>query len=91
MRRLTIIAVLIQTGLLAISGSSSAQIVPTTAISPAVPNFSRPYKEIAACEKGTFSCREYCAKCNPVSSCEVACVQRGNPCVGTVCRAIHKK
>jgi hypothetical protein len=91
MRHSIVIAVLIQAGLLAVSGSSSAQFAPAATTNPATPYFSRPYKEIAACEKGTFTCREYCAKCNPVSACEVACVRNGNRCVGTVCRERHKQ
>jgi hypothetical protein len=91
MRCFLIVAVVIQGCLLAFSGNASAQIAPAVATSPATPNFSRPYKEIAACEKGTFTCREYCAKCNPVSACEVACVQMNNRCVGKVCRERHKQ
>ena len=51
---------------------------------------SVPPTVVAACPKGEITCREYCAKCNPVSACEVACVRMNNRCVGSACRAIHK-
>ena len=51
---------------------------------------STPRQQVAGCEKGEITCREYCAKCNPVSACEVSCVRMNNRCVGAVCQARHK-
>lgn len=58
---------------------------------PPVRNMSVPVQSKSVCEAGQITCREYCAKCNPVSACEVACVKNGNRCVGSRCRDIHKK
>ncbi len=52
---------------------------------------SRLYQPLAACSKGEITCRDYCAKCNPISSCEVACVRMHNRCVGALCQERHKK
>jgi hypothetical protein len=70
---------------------SVAQTAPVLKFGFGGAGISAPGQLVAGCEKGEITCREYCAKCNPVSACETSCVRMNNRCVGAICRDRHKK